>query len=41
MCNIAPGEEIEYCNNPEIRGKVVDDKQVEYQGQKYSLSARA
>ena len=41
MCNIAPGEEIEYCNNPEIRCKVVDDKQVEYQGQKYSLSALA
>ena len=41
MCNIAPGEEIEYCNNPEIRCKVVDDKQVEYQGKKYSLSALA
>ena len=39
MCNIDPGEEIEYCNNPEIRCRVVDDKQVEYQGQKYSLSA--
>ena len=31
----------EYCNNPEIKCKVVDDKQVEYQGQKYSLSALA
>ena len=41
MCNIDPGEEIEYCNNPEIRCRVVDDKQVEYQGQKYSLSALA
>ena len=41
MCNIAPGEKIEYCNNPEIRCRVVDDKQVEYQGQKYSLSALA
>ena len=41
MCNISPGEEIEYCNNPEIRCKVIDDKQVEYQGQKYSLSALA
>ena len=30
LCNIAPGEEIEYCNNPEIKCKVVDDKQVEY-----------
>ena len=41
LCNIAPGEEIEYCNNPEIRCKVIDEKQVEYQGQKYSLSALA
>ncbi len=41
MCNIQPGEEIEYCYNPEIKCKVVDDKQVEYQGQKYSLSALA
>ena len=41
ISNIAPGEEIEYCNNPEIKCKVVDDKQVEYQGQKYSLSALA
>ena len=41
LCNIQPGEEIEYCYNPEITCKVVDDKQVEYQGQKYSLSALA
>lgn len=41
MCNIAPGEEIEYCYNSEIKCTVVDDKQVEYQGQKYSLSALA
>ncbi|MBQ6480369.1 MAG: DUF2924 domain-containing protein, partial [Anaerolineaceae bacterium] len=41
MCNIAPGEEIEYCYKPEIKCTVVDDKQVEYQGQKYSLSALA
>ena len=41
LCNIQPGEEIEYCYNPEIKCKVVDDKQVEYQGQKYSLSALA
>ena len=41
MCSIAPGEEIEFSNNPEIRCKVVDDKQVEYQGKKYSLSALA
>ena len=41
MCNITPGKKIEYCYNPEIRCKVVDDKLVEYQGQKYSLSALA
>lgn len=41
LCNIQPGEVIEYCNNPEIRCTVVDDKQVKYQGQKYSLSALA
>lgn len=41
LCNIHPGEEIEYCYNPEIKCTVVDDKQVEYQGQRYSLSALA
>ena len=41
MCSIAAGEEIEYCNNSEIKCKVVDDRQVEYQGKKYSLSALA
>lgn len=41
LCNIQPGEEIEYCYNSEIKCKVVDDKQVEYQGEKYSLSALA
>ena len=41
LCGIAPGEEIKYCYNPEVRCKVVDDKLVEYQGQRYSLSALA
>lgn len=41
MCNIQPGEQIEYCYNPEIKCTVVDDKMVEYQGQIYSLSALA
>lgn len=41
MCGIQPGEEIEYCNNPEIKCTVVDDKTVSYQGQVYSLSALA
>ena len=41
MCNIQPGEEREYCNNPEIKCTIVDDKTVSYQGQIYSLSALA
>ena len=41
MCNIQPGAEIEFCNNPEIKCTVVDDKTVSYQGQTYSLSALA
>lgn len=41
MCNIQPGEELEYCNNPEIKCTIVDDKTVSYQGQIYSLSALA
>ena len=30
MCSIQPGEGIEYCNNPEIKCTVVDDKTVSY-----------
>ena len=41
MCNIQHDEEIEYCNHPEIKCTVVDDKTVSYQGQTYSLSALA
>ena len=41
MCNIQPGEQIEYCNDPEIKCTVLDDKTVEYQGEHYSLSALA
>lgn len=45
MCNIQPGEEIEFCNAAsEFSGEicvVVDDKQVEYQGKVWSLSALA
>ncbi len=41
MCSIQPGEQIEYCNNPEIKCTVIDDKTVDYQGQTYSLSALA
>lgn len=39
MCKISPGEEIEFYNNPDLKCKVLDDKQVEFQGQRYSLSA--
>lgn len=41
MCNIQPGEQIEYCYDPELKCTVVDDKTVEYHGQVYSLSALA
>ncbi len=41
MCSIQPGEVIEYCNNPEIKCTVIDDKTVDYLGQAYSLSALA
>ena len=40
-CNIQPGEKIEFYNNPEIICTVVDNKNVEYQGKVYSLSALA
>lgn len=45
MCNIQPGEEIEFCNAAsEFSGeicKVIDDKQIEYKGETWSLSALA
>ena len=40
-CNIGIGEEIEYCDDPEIVCKVVGDKTVEYKGKQYSLSSLA
>lgn len=40
-CNISVGETIEYYNDPSIACVVVDDKTVEYQGRRYSLSALA
>lgn len=40
-CNIAPGEIIEYCNDPTITCVVLDDKNVEFEGKRYSLSALA
>ena len=41
ICNILPGEVIEFCNNSEIKCTVIDDKTVDYLGQAYSLSALA
>ena len=38
-CNIGPGEIIAYCNDPTTTCVVLDDKNVEFQGKKYSLSA--
>lgn len=40
-CNIAVGEEITYCDDENIKAKVVDDKKVEYEGGTYSLTALA
>jgi hypothetical protein len=40
-CNIPVGDEIEYCNNPGITATVVDDRNVEYNGEIMSLTALA
>lgn len=40
-CQIPIGEKIEYCNNPNITAIVVDDRNVEYNGKKMSLTALA
>lgn len=40
-CSIPVGETITFCNDSSIVCTVVDDKTVEYQGQRYSLSALA
>ena len=41
MCNIEPGAEVAFVNNPEIKAVVVDDRHVEYNGETTSLSALA
>lgn len=41
LCGIDIGEYIEYCDNPSIVAKVVDDKHVEYEGEVYSLTGLA
>lgn len=40
-CNIPAGEEIEYASDPSIKAKVVDDRNVEYNGETLSLTALA
>lgn len=39
LCNIGIGEQIEYYKDPTVVCTVVDDKSVEYEGKRYSLSA--
>lgn len=40
-CHISVGEQIEYYENPYIKATVVDDRNVEFEGEKYSLTALA
>lgn len=40
-CEIAPGEYVEWYDDPDQRFMVMDDKSVDYKGKKFSLSALA
>lgn len=40
-CQIPVGSKIEYCDDPKITATVVDDRNVEYQGETMSLTALA
>lgn len=40
-CDIKPGEKLEYCDDPNETCIVVDDRLVEYEGERYSLTALA
>ena len=40
-CNIKPGEEIAFLENPDIKAVVVDDRKILYNGETTSLSALA
>ncbi len=40
-CGIPFGAELEYCDNPEMKCRVVNDRKVEYQGEILSLTALA
>ena len=41
MCNLKPGDKIEYCDNPAVTVEVADDNHVIYNGQIMSLTAVA
>lgn len=40
-CQIPAGSKIQYCDNPEITATVVDDRNVEYNGETMSMTALA
>ena len=40
-CQISVGEQIEYYANPDIKATVVDDRNISYEGEIYSLTALA
>ena len=40
-CHIPIGDYIEYCEDPDIKAKVIDDRNVEYNGETMSLTALA
>ena len=40
-CNLQPGDEIYWYEDPEMTFKILDDKNVEYKGRKFTLSALA
>ncbi len=39
MIGLVPGDELEYLRDPAIRSEVIDDTNIEFEGQKTSLSA--
>lgn len=41
MCNLGPGDKIEYCNDSNLEIEVVDDKHVLYAGETYTLTGLA
>ena len=41
LCNIGPGDKIEYCYDSSLEIEVIDDKHVSYKGETYTLSRLA